>query len=147
MLRPLPFSAADQLVRIYSTEKWHSHQRDLARPAGRRLLDMRDFAQNSHSSRRWFAYDAWRKNVSFGKFREPEQMRVGLVPSTYFEVLEIQPILGACLRMKRITKGKTMWLAISARMWRERFAGDKAIIGQEDRIMTSCNHRGRQCQM
>jgi len=55
-------------------------------------------------------------------------------PSTYFEVLEIQPILGRLFTDEENHEGKNYVAAISARMWRERFAGDKAIIGQKIRI-------------
>jgi len=133
MLRPLPFSAADQLVRIYSTKNGVPI-RGTGAAGGPSVLDMRDFAQNSHSFQKMVAYDAWRKNVSFGNSAEPEQMRVGLVPAAYFEVLEIQPIMGRLFTDEENHEGKNYVAAISARLWRERFAGDKAILGQKIRI-------------
>jgi hypothetical protein len=48
MLRPLPFSAADQLVRIYSTKNGIP-VRGTGAAGGPSALDMRDFAQSSHS--------------------------------------------------------------------------------------------------
>lgn len=133
MLRPLPFPAADQLVRIYSTKNGVPI-RGTGAAGGPSLLDMRDFAQNSHSFQRMVAYDAWRKNVSFGNFAEPEQMRVGLVPAAYFEILEIQPIMGRLFTEEENHEGKNYVAAISARLWSERFARDKAILGQKIHI-------------
>ena len=134
MLRPLPFSAADQLVRIYST-KDGVPIRGTSAAGGPSVLDMRDFAQNSHSFQKMVTYDAWRKNVSFGSSGgEPEQMRVGLVPAAYFEVLEIQPIIGRLFTDEENHEGKNYVAAISARLWQERFAGDKAILGRKIRI-------------
>jgi predicted permease len=133
MLRPLLFPHADQLVRIYST-KDGVPIRGTSSAGGPSTLDMRDFAQNSHSFQRMVSYDAWRKNVSFGNSAEPEQMRVGLVPAAYFETLEIQPTMGRLFTDEENHEGKNYVAAISARVWRERFAGDPAILGQKIRI-------------
>jgi predicted permease len=133
MLRPLPFSAADQLVRIYSTKNGIPI-RGTSAAGGPSVLDMRDFAQDSHSFQKMVAYDAWRKNVSFGNSAEPEQMRVGLVPAAYFEVLDVQPIMGRLFTEDENQLGKHYVAAISARLWKDRFAGDSAILGRKIRI-------------
>jgi putative ABC transport system permease protein len=133
MLRPLPFTEADQLVRIYSTKNGVPI-RGTSAAGGPSVLDMRDFAQNSHSFQKMVAYDVWRKNVSFGNSAEPEQMRVGLVPAAYFETLEIQPIMGRLFTEQENQQGKDYVAAISARLWRERFASNKAILGKSIRI-------------
>src|ERR1700731_3861209 len=94
MLRPLPFSAADQIVRIYST-KTGTPISVTGALDGPSPADVQDFKQLSHSFRKMVVYDTWRKNVSFGSSGgEPEQMRVGLVPPAYFEILDIQPVMG-----------------------------------------------------
>jgi predicted permease len=133
MLRHLPFPDANQLVRIYST-KDGVPIRGTSAAGGPSPLDMRDFAENSHSFQKMVSYDAWRKNVSFGNSAEPEQMRVGLVPAAYFETLEIQPIMGRLFTDEENHEGKNYVAAISARVWRERFAGDPAILDQKIRI-------------
>jgi len=133
MLRPLPFSTADQLVRIYSTKNGIPI-RGTSAAGGPSVLDMRDFAQNSHSFQKMVAYDAWRKNVSFGNSVEPEQMRVGLVPAAYFEVLDVKPIMGRLFTEDENQEGKHYVAAISARLWKDRFAGDNAILGGKIRI-------------
>ena len=80
-------------------------------------------------------YDTWRKNVSFGSSGgEPEQMRVGLVPAAYFEVLDVQPIMGRLFTEDENQEGKNYVAAISARLWKDRFAGDSAILGRKIRI-------------
>jgi putative ABC transport system permease protein len=130
MLQPLPFSAPDQLVRIYSIKTGIFNTFD--NPAGPSPPDARDFAQRSHSFQKMVVYDAWRKNVSFGDSAgEPEQMRVGLVPAAYFEVLDIRPIVGRLFAEDENQEGKNYVAAISARLWRNRFAGDDAILGRK----------------
>ena len=131
MLRPLPFTAADQLVRINSTTDGVPIT-GFAYPGGPSLLDMRDFAQNSHSFQKMAVYDTWRKNVSFTDAEaEPEQMQVGLVSAAYFEVLDIQPIMGRLFTEEENQEGKDYVAAISARLWKRRFAGDPAILGRK----------------
>ncbi len=134
MLRPLPFTAADQLVRIYSTKEGISGG-STGFPDGPSPLDVRDFAQNSHSFQKIVVYDTWRKNISFGNSAgQPEQMRVGLVPAAYFEILDVHPIIGRLFTEDENQVGKHYVAAIGARLWRNRFAADPAILGRKIRI-------------
>jgi len=99
---------------------------------------MQDFAQNSHSFQKMVAYDVWRKNVSFGNSTSaPEQMRVGLVPAAYFEVLEVQPIMGRLFTQEENRPGKGYVAAIKRPAMEDRFAGDKAILDAKSLSMTS----------
>jgi predicted permease len=133
ILRPLPFSNSDQLVRIFSIQKGMSNT--FANPDGPSWLDVQDFAQSSHSFQKIVAYDVWRKNVSFSDFEaDPEQLRVGLVPAAYFEVLDIHPIIGRLFTEGENRQGKNYVAAISARLWKNRFAGDPSILGRKIRI-------------
>jgi predicted permease len=134
MLRPLPFSSPDQLVRIYSTKNG-TRIGGLASAGGPSPMDVRDFAQLNHSFQKMVTYDTWRKNVSFGSSGgEPEQMRVGLVPAAYFEVLDVHPIVGRLFTEEENQEGKNYVAAISARLWKDRYAGDSAILGRKIRI-------------
>lgn len=134
MLRPLPFSSPDQLVRIYSTKNG-TRIGGLASAGGPSPVDVRDFAQLNHSFQKMVTYDTWRKNVSFGSSGgEPEQMRVGLVPAAYFEVLDVHPIIGRLFTEEENQEGKNYVAAISARLWKDRYAGDSAILGRKIRI-------------
>jgi putative ABC transport system permease protein len=133
MLRPLPFTNSDQLVRIYSTKKGVPIVAN-GYPGGPSALDERDFAQNSHSFQKMLFYDVWPKNVSFGAAgAQPEQMRVGLIFSAYFEVLDVQPVMGR-LFTDDDNREERRVAAIGARLWRDRFAGDPAILGRDIRI-------------
>jgi len=132
LLRPLPFNSPDQLVRIYSTKNGIPIQGTSSFPGGPSPLDVRDFAQSSHTFQKIVAYDTWRKNVSFSDSRsEPEQMRVGLVPAVYFEVLGIRPIMGRLFSEDENQLGNHYVAAITARLWKERFGGSNTILGQK----------------
>jgi predicted permease len=133
MLRPLPFTAADQLVRIYSIQKGLFNT--FANPDGPSALDVRDFTQRSRSFQKMVAYDTWPKNVSFGESAgRPEQMAVGLVPAAYFEILDIRPIIGRLFSEDESQEGKNYLAAISAQLWRNRFDGDPTVLGRKIRI-------------
>src|SRR5580692_833190 len=133
MLQPLPFSAADQLVRIYSIQKGMFNT--FANPDGPSALDVRDFAQRSRSFQNMAAYDTWTKNVSFGESAgQPEQMAVGLVPAAYFEILDVRPIIGRFFSEDENQEGKNYVAAISAQLWRNRFDGDPSVLGRKIRI-------------
>ena len=133
MLQPLPFSAADQLVRIYSIQKGMFNT--FANPDGPSALDVRDFAQRSRSFQNMVAYDTWAKNVSFGESAgQPEQMAVGLVSAAYFEILDVRPIIGRFFSEDENQEGKNYVAAISAQLWRNRFAGDPSVLGRKIRI-------------
>ena len=87
LLRPLPFHNPDRLVRIFSIQN--------GTVTGPSPLDVRDFSAESRTFEKLVVCDSWRKNVSLGdRSVEPEQMEVGLVPSQYFEVLDVKPLLG-----------------------------------------------------
>ena len=96
LFRPLPFPRPDQIVRVISTKDGAPiNPNGSGRTGGPSAVDMRDFAQDSHSFENMAVYDTWRKNVSFGdRQTQPEQAWVGLVPREYFEILELKPILG-----------------------------------------------------
>ena len=133
MLQPLPFAAAEQLVRIYSIQKGMFNT--FGNPDGPSALDVQDFAQRSRTFQKIVVYDTWRKNVSFGDSAgEPEQMAVGLVPAAYFEILDIQPIIGRLFTEDENQEGKNYVAAISAQLWRNRFAGDRTVLGRKIRI-------------
>jgi len=134
MLEPLPFTSADQLVRVYSTKDGIPIT-GYAFPGGPSGPDALDFARNSRSFQKFLIYDTWRKNVSFGdSASEPEQMRVGLVPAGYFEVLDIHPIRGRLFNEEENHEGKEYVAAIGSRLWKSRFGGDQAILGRKIRI-------------
>jgi predicted permease len=133
MLRPLPFTAADQLVRIYSIQKGMFNT--FANPDGPSTLDVQDFARRSRSFQKMVAYDTWRKNVSFGESAgQPEQMAVGLAPAAYFEILDIRPIIGRLFSEDENQEGKNYVAAISAQLWRNRFDDDPSVLGRKIRI-------------
>ena len=132
MLRPLPFPAPEQLVRLYATK---DGTRVVNGAGGPSLPDVHDYAQASHSFQKIVVYDVWRKNVSFmDSNAEPEQQRVGLVPAAYFELLGVQPVMGRLFTDDETRTGKNYVAAIGTHLWKSRFAADPEILGRTIRI-------------
>jgi predicted permease len=128
LLQPLPFSHPDRLVRILATEG----DRVISGPSP---MDVRDFAALNHTFEKFAVYDVWPKNVSAGSgFTEPEQMRVGLVPAEYFEVLGIKPLLGRLFRDEENQWGNQFEAILGYNFWQTRFHGDPSVLGKAIRI-------------
>jgi predicted permease len=127
LLRPIPFADPARLVRIFSTQS--------GAVLGPSPIDLRDFAAQNHTFEKMAVYDVWRKNVSFTSgSTEPEQMRVGLVPGEYFEVLGIKPLMGRLFEDEENRWGKNFVAIISYSFWQTRFHGDRAVLGRTIRI-------------
>jgi len=127
LLRPIPFPDPNSLVRIFSTER--------GEVLGPSPMDFRDFAAQNHTFEKMAVYDVWRKNVSFtSESGEPEQMRVGLVPGEYFEVLGVTPLMGRLFKDEENRWGNNFVAIISYDLWQSRFHGDRAILGKAIRI-------------
>lgn len=127
LLRPIPFAEPDRLVRIFSNE----HGNVL----GPSPMDLRDFAAQNHTFEKMAVYDVWRKNVSFRSgSTQPEQMRVGLVPGEYFEILGVKPLMGRVFKDEENQWGNNFVTIIGYNFWQTRFHGDRAILGKTIRI-------------
>jgi predicted permease len=125
LLRPLPFSHADRLVRIYSIK-------DGINLGGPSPLDAREFARRNSTFDYIVSYDAWRKNLSIAG--EPEQVYIGLVPAEYFQALDIQPLRGRLFTAEENEWGNHHVAVITASLWRTRFGGDDSVLGKNARI-------------
>ncbi|HEX6820425.1 MAG TPA: ABC transporter permease [Candidatus Sulfotelmatobacter sp.] len=127
LLRPVPFPDPERLVRIFSTQRGNV--------LGPSPMDLRDFAAQNRTFEKMAVYDVWRKNVSFTSGSiEPEQMRVGLVPGEYFEILDIKPLMGRLFKDDENVWGNNFVAIISYNFWQMRFHGDRAILGKTIRI-------------
>jgi len=128
LLQPPPFRDPDRIVRILAT------QGDAV--DGPSPLDVRDFAEQSHTFEKLAVYDSgWRKNVSaLPGSTEPEQRPIGLMPAAYFEVLDIKPLMGRWFTEEENRWGNHYEVILSYDFWQARFQGDPAILGKTIRI-------------
>jgi putative ABC transport system permease protein len=127
LLRPLPFPDSDRLVRVWSTKN--------GTLGGPSPMDIRDMAAAAHSFEGMVVYDHWRKNVSgiLGS-NDPEEMVIGLVPGSYFELLRIGPILGRLFSETENVYGRHYVAVVGRLFWQTRFAADPRILERTLRI-------------
>jgi len=128
LLRPLPLDDPGRIVRIFSTQGDDATH-------GPSPLDLRDFAAQNHTFEKMTVYDVWRKNVSTENGSiEPEQMRVGLVPGEYLEILGVRLLMGRLFKDDENRWGNNFVAIISYNFWQTRFHGDSSILGKSIRI-------------
>ena len=143
LLRPLPFPSPDQLVRIYLPKNGTLLQ---GHRKSRRAITIgrARFGTEHHTFQNIVAYDTWRENVSFSAAEgAPEQMRVGLAPGAYFEMLGVRPIMGRLFTEEENQFGHHYVAAIDVRIWKERYAGSNGVLGQKIFINDEAIHDRR----
>jgi predicted permease len=122
LIRPLPYSTAPRLVRLYETIK------DNPQP----------------SSVSWWNYQDWKKQTtsfeSVGAFYntmmmmdgdgEPERLREGVVTADVLPMLGVKPMIGRYFTADEEVRGKHRVVILSEQLWRRRFGADRAIVGK-----------------
>ena len=128
LLRPLPFSGSDRLVRLFSTSNGTPLD-------GMSRLDARDIAAASKSFEGIAVHDHWRKNVAgIGGSSTAQETVVGLAPGAYFELLRIRPLLGRLFTAEQSVYGNHYVAAIGEGLWKTRFGSDPRVLGRVLRI-------------
>ena len=126
LLRPLPFPHPEQLVQI-----WHT-------PPQKSFPGIKRFAVSAanyidwHSENHVFEHMAiysWASYNLTGK-GEPQFLRGRRVSSEFFSVLQAQPLLGRVFVPEEDQPGNDKVVVLSESFWRNQFAGDPGIVGQ-----------------
>ncbi len=65
---------------------------------------------------------------------EPERVLQALVSANFFDVLEVQPAFGRAFQAGEDQPGREREVVLSQRLWKRRFAGSRAVIGQTIRL-------------
>ena len=123
LLRPLPYAAADRLVRV-------------ERPAGGidgidvgfSVADVRDFRARGRSLAGLAEYHSMTFNlVSRG---QPLRAQTGVVSANYFDVLGVRPVLGRAFRPGDDEHGAAPVLVLSHEFWQRVLGGDPNVVGR-----------------
>ena len=122
LLRPLPYPAADRLVKVYQAypekglDSWGVSQENIVMYRDRAT----DFA----------AFSAYRgASVTMTGNGVPERIAAELVTGDFFRVMGISPILGRAFGRDEDVPGRNDVAVLSKGFWLARFAGDPNIIG------------------
>ena len=120
VLRPLPYSAPQQLVGVWT--------KDLKRPGSQypaSLPTFRDWQQQANLFSGFAAYAFNRFHVSGNE--GPDETRGVLATSNFFEVMGVKPVLGRALQS---VDERERVVVIGDVLWRRRFNADQNVLGK-----------------
>src|SRR3984957_343251 len=130
LLRPLPYSHPEQLVRVY-TEFPTFPNGGLPRfwTSAPEFFDLR---RDTHS---WASLDAWQTGgTNLGGKSEPVRVTAASVSGGLLETLGVAPISGRLISTADDVPGAPVVADISYGTWKSVFGGDPGIVGRETRL-------------
>src|SRR5215208_6419886 len=123
LLKPLPFSQPDRIVRIYQNDRNKGRPHDDVAPGN--FADWRV---------RTSAFEAMAAVEPFGLIYSgpegEEEIRNWNVTQDFFAVLDAKPVLGRVFAPADYEKGSPQTLIITYASWQKRFGGDRNIVGK-----------------
>ncbi|MBL4575795.1 MAG: ABC transporter permease, partial [Opitutaceae bacterium] len=124
ILRPLPFPESENLVEIYDAYP------KMGLPwAGSNLTCYVDFKANTDTFSDLALIMGFSGNM--GEAGSPERVNGLRVTWDYFRVLGVNPELGSFFNEGHGTPGQDNVIVLSYHFWKDTFAGDEAIVGQQ----------------
>lgn len=112
-------------------------------------IEIWDAAAGKPELRSLYDYDVWREGLKsvqeISAFRmlmpnliapgaQPESVRVASMSASGFRVARVQPLMGRYLEEQDEREGAPFVVVIGENLWRNRFAGDPAILGRTIRL-------------
>lgn len=125
LLRPLPVTAQDRLVRIWKNDVERGFDHDIVF-----YPEYLEWSRRSRAFESLAALWAWGPNegLLLGS-GEPTQLAVSAVSGNFFAVLGSSSELGRTLRTEDEKETAVPPLVLSHRTWRERFGSDPSVVG------------------
>lgn len=136
LLRPLPFGAPQQLVRLWHTPPAKNFPgRTIFAVAPANFLDWK---QQGHSFENMAIY-CYTQFVLTGR-DQPESVPAARVSAEFFPTLQVQPVLGRAFRPDEDQVGHEHEVILSYPYWKSRFGANPDIAGQtvslDDQVYT-----------
>jgi predicted permease len=124
LLRPLPYPASDRLVRV-----WEQHRGATTIQPGMQWLSNVSYHAWRGGSRTIEAIGTFSTGTRTVRFEQAVRIGSSALSPSAFDVLRVRPLLGRFF-VEDDARGATPVVVLSARLWRERFGGQAAAIGQ-----------------
>lgn len=124
LLRPLPYTDADQLVMVWESQRSRFEDRQGAPPA-----DYFDWREQASSFDALIASDFTSKTLT-GTDR-PEQLSIAQVSPDFFTVLGSEPMRGRTFRADEGRAGEPLLAVVSEALWRGQLGATDGIVGTE----------------
>jgi len=131
LLSPLPFRDSSRLVFVWADMTSSGYPR--APLSGPELKDLRD------RSTLFTGFGSiWATTAAFTGDGDPEQLRVALVTTNFFDVLGASAALGRTLTAddEQQAQAPPRTILLSWSTWQRRFGGDPAIVGRRVQVNT-----------
>jgi len=127
LLRPLPYSEPDRLVRIYS-EFPNFPNGGLRRFS----VSVPEYLDLRREAKSWESLDAWiTAGVNIGGDTQPTRATATAVTGGLLRSLGTIPLLGRVLTSEDDAPGEPQVTVISHGLWQRAFAGDHGILGRD----------------
>ena len=123
LLHPLLYHDPDNLVMVWESNSQHRNPRNTVSPPN--FLDWQ--SRNTVFSSMAFVFDE-RDNLTGNG--EPQEVVVQDVSASFFSMLGVDPIIGPGFTPENGQPGHANVVILSYGLWKERFAGDPAVVGK-----------------
>ena len=127
LLDPLPFYESDRLVRVFN-----SYPNAGAERASSSAADYFFRRERVPAFEEVALYQNWGHTV--GEPGSTERMNTMRVTPSFFPMLGVQPLVGRTFAEEEMDIGNEQKAVLSYGLWRERFGGDPAAVGQTLRV-------------
>jgi putative ABC transport system permease protein len=124
LLRPLPFTEPDRLVRIYETQG--EMQGSVS------FLNFKDWQKQSTGFEKLAAYEMGSRNLQGNG--DPERIRACETTPELFSILRVPPLSGRSLQAGADEPGRDRVAVVSEDLWRTRFGADPSLVGRTIRL-------------
>ena len=124
LLQPLPFSEPDRLVWVWG------NIRNGGRSASVSPLDYLDYRSQNTSFEHFAATFSIPAPFNLTGSGEPERLQGAVATGNFFQALGVNPALGRTFLLENEEPGRDQVVVLSHRLWKQRFAGDPALIGK-----------------
>src|SRR5574337_179775 len=131
LLRPLPYHDPSKLVEVYISNPSHGTAEGSFSPQD--IVDFRSQAKSFESSSGYW-YEPGMSLYTLLSQGEPTVIETVSVDSNFLATLGVAPALGRGFIPEENIHGKDNVVILSNSLWRERFDGDRQIIGKPIRI-------------
>jgi putative ABC transport system permease protein len=134
LLRPLPYSEPEQLLRI------HERQTESARPRLRHEVAPANYLDWRRQSRTLVEIGAWvQEELALAGKDQADPVFTAFVSANFFSLLGIRPLHGRVFTNEEDQPGRDDLVLLGYRLWQRRFGGNPNVIGQ------TVNLDGSQC--
>jgi predicted permease len=127
LLRPLPFPASDDVVRIWQASRANNQPRErLGEPTFRDLRAATRTLQTMGTY--WFM---GRAGIDLTGTGSPQRLEAAYVSDGFFETLRRPAMVGRTFRPEENVQGNDRVVVLAHGFWQRRFGGDTQIVGRQ----------------